>query len=170
MIIIDQKALRLYALVMLPVAIAAAWFVFRVDRASETGTARVPSGAVNVTVGGREFSAEVADTVPSRELGLGGRDSLCDSCAMLFRFDTPGNYGFWMKGMRFPLDLAWIRDGKIVHIERDIQADSPDIMYPGADVTEVLETNAGALAGARIGDRIEVGTVSERQKTVREDI
>lgn len=162
MIQIDQKALRLYALVMLPVAIAAAWFVFRSDRAPITGTAQVPVGKVSVMVDGREFLAEVADTVSLRELGLGGRDSLCSSCAMFFRFDTPGNYGFWMKGMRFPLDLAWIRDGEIVHVEQDVPEDSTRIMYPGKDATEVLETNAGALAGVRIGDRIEVRAVSER--------
>ncbi|NTV55642.1 MAG: DUF192 domain-containing protein [Candidatus Moranbacteria bacterium] len=162
MIRIDQKALRLYALVMLPVAIAAAWFVFRSDRTSTAGMVRVPTGKVSVMVDGREFSAEVADTPSSRELGLGGRDSLCASCAMLFRFDTPGNYGFCMKGMRFPLDLVWIREGIVVHVEQNVSADSVRTMYPGTDATEVLETNADALLGVRVGDRIEVGTVSER--------
>lgn len=149
---IDRNAFRLYAFFMLPVAIAAAWFVFRHSRESQRGIPHVSSRDVVVTVGDRTFLSEVADTPASRELGLGDRDSLCVDCAMLFRFETAGNYGFWMKGMRFPLDLAWIRDGRIVHIERDIPVDSPDIMYPGADVTDVLETNAGALSDVREGD------------------
>jgi uncharacterized protein len=155
---IDRNAFRLYAFIMLPVAIASAWFVFRHDHESQRGIPRVSSGGVFVTVGGQTFSTQVADTPESRELGLGDRDSLCVDCAMLFRFETAGNYGFWMKGMRFPIDIAWIRDGKIVHIERDIPADSPDIMYPGVDVTEVLETNAGALSDTDIGAGVIVGT------------
>jgi uncharacterized membrane protein (UPF0127 family) len=81
---------------------------------------------------------------------------------MLFRFDTPGNYGFWMKGMRFPLDLVWIREGIVVHVEQNVSADSIRTMYPGTDATEVLETNADALSGVLVGDRIEVGAASER--------
>ncbi|NTW15533.1 MAG: DUF192 domain-containing protein [Candidatus Moranbacteria bacterium] len=156
MIHIDRKALRLYALAMLPVVIAMAWFVLRSDHAPETGVVRVSPRTIRVAVGGREFSAEVADTPSSRELGLGNRDSLCDSCAMLFRFDMPGEYGFWMKGMRFPLDIAWIRDGRIVHIEREVSPEKERVMHPGTTATEVLETNAGALSESKEGDAIEI--------------
>jgi len=149
---IQPKTLRLYALVMLPVAIAAAWFVFRYEK--QPVTVPIAQGSVAVTVGGRTFSAEIADTPASRELGLGERDSLCANCAMLFRFDQPGKYGFWMKGMRFPLDLAWIRDGRTVFIEKNIQADSTEIMTPDTATIEVLETNAGALADVKIGDEV----------------
>ncbi|HWQ60242.1 MAG TPA: DUF192 domain-containing protein [Candidatus Fimivivens sp.] len=151
---VDSKALRVYALVMLPVVLAAAWFVFRYER--RPASVPIAPGGVAVTVGSRTFSAEVADTIASRKLGLGERDSLCASCTMLFRFDVPGKYGFWMKGMRFPLDIAWIRDGKIVFIEKNIPADSTAIMTPDVDATEVLETNAGALSDVVVGDEIAI--------------
>lgn len=149
---IDSKARRLYIIIMLPVMIVAAWFVFRYER--QPAAVPIAPGSVSVTIGGRTFSAEVADTSASRRLGLGNRDSLCADCAMLFRFGAPGRYGFWMKGMRFPLDIAWIQDGRIVHIERNVSPDHIDTMYPGADVTEVFETNAGALSGAKEGNRV----------------
>jgi len=157
----DRRAFRLYALAMLPVARAAAWFVFRHD-AHRNAAVPVPAGSAAVRIGERSFSVEIADTRKSREHGLADRDALCASCAMLFRFDAPGKYGFWMKGMRFPLDLAWIRDGKIVHIERDIPADSPAIMKPEGDATEVIETNAGALSDATIGDAVGTGVAPNR--------
>ena len=157
--VLDPKALRLYALVMLPVVIAAAWFVVRYEKSP--ATMPIAPGSIAAIVGGRTFSTEIADTEKSRELGLGYRDSLCTDCAMLFRFDVPGIYPFWMKGMRFPLDLAWIRDGKIVFIEKNIPADSTVIMTPDTTATEVLETNAGALSGVKIGDGIETGATSK---------
>lgn len=152
--IIDRKALRLYTLVMMPVVLAVVWFVFRYGRRP----AAVPTapGSVAIMVGGRTFSAEVAETPTSRELGLGERDSLCADCAMIFRFDKPNRYAFWMKGMRFPLDIAWIRDGKIVFIRKNVPADSPDIMMPDTAATGVIETNAGALSDVTMGDDVAV--------------
>jgi uncharacterized membrane protein (UPF0127 family) len=154
--ILDPKALRLYALVMFPVVIAAVWFVYQERHRSEPVPVSLPESSVAVSVGGKIFSAEIADTPATRELGLGLRDSLCTDCAMLFLFDQPGRYAFWMKGMKFPLDLAWIRDGKTVFIEKNIPADSTAIMTPDTDATEVLETNAGALLDVKVGDEITI--------------
>ncbi|NTW75842.1 MAG: DUF192 domain-containing protein [Candidatus Moranbacteria bacterium] len=154
--ILDQKALRLYALVMLPVVLAATWFVFWYEK--RLSSVPIAPGSIAVTIGGRTFSAEVADTIASRKLGLGERDSLCADCAMLFRFGQPGKYGFWMKGMRFPIDIAWIHDERIVHIERNVSPYHVGTMYPNAEVAEVLETNAGALSGVSIGDEAVIGS------------
>ena len=159
--ILDKKALGLYSLVMFPVVLAAAWFAYWQTYRPEPTPVSVPAGSAAVSVGGKIFSAEIADTPAIRELGLGLRDALCTDCAMLFLFDQPGRYAFWMKGMKFPLDLAWIRDGKIVFIEKNIPADSTEIMTPDIAVTEVLETNAGALFEVNIGDAIETGAVLE---------
>ncbi len=38
---------------------------------------------------------------------------------MLFLFDKPDYYPFWMKGMKFPLDILFIRGSTIVSIRRD---------------------------------------------------
>jgi uncharacterized membrane protein (UPF0127 family) len=146
-------AARIYAIVLLPVAVAIGVFFFlRNDRAEEYAP-DMPAGP-SVEVGGQVFSVEIANTPELRHLGLGERDSLPEDAGMLFLFDRPDTYGFWMKGMRFPIDIAWIYDGRIIHIERRVPADSVRTMYPGTPATMVLETNAGALDSINIGSEV----------------
>lgn len=119
-------------------------------------TYTAPEGP-RVRIGRAVFSVEVADTEPIRERGLGYRDTLCATCGMLFVFDHPDTYAFWMKGMRFPLDMLWIRDGSIVHIERSVDFHDQRAVYaPGQPADQVLELNAGACEqkGIREGDMV----------------
>ena len=43
-----------------------------------------------------------------RSQGLSGRPNLAAGTGMLFVFEQAGSYAFWMKDMRFPLDMVWI--------------------------------------------------------------
>jgi uncharacterized membrane protein (UPF0127 family) len=70
----------------------------------DTLTSKVPY----VIIAGVRLSVEVADTPAERGRGLSGREMLPENSGMLFVFDTPGRYGFWMYGMKFPLDIIWI--------------------------------------------------------------
>ena len=99
-------------------------------------TILMPKGALEV---------EMVDTPASRELGLSGRTKMGDDEGMLFVFDVPGRYGFWMKDMKFPLDIIWInQNGVIVNIERNLAPDSYPKAYTNqADASYVLEINAG---------------------------
>lgn len=56
----------------------------------------------------------MADTFELRALGLGGRDSLPTDRAMWFVFDDAAPRQFWMRRMRFPLDIVWVSDGYVV--------------------------------------------------------
>lgn len=103
---------------------------------------------------GKKFAIERADTEQAREKGLGGRESLCSSCAMLFVFPRSGNYGFWMKDMKFPLDIIWIYHGMVVHIERNIHPDSKEVFLPKKTADQVLEVNAGEAAMVSEGERL----------------
>lgn len=103
---------------------------------------------------GKEYALEIADSDDERSLGLGERDSLCGSCAMLFTFDRPGRYAFWMKGMRFPIDIVWLSGDEVVHVERNIPADSRAIYAPAASADRVLELNAGEAEELSLHDRI----------------
>lgn len=138
---------RTLTFIWIPVLVAIALF-FLERKSMDTG------GTPSVSVGGRSFSVEIADTPSARTRGLSGRDGLCEECAMLFRFDAPGAYGFWMPDMRFAVDIAWIRDGRIVHIERAVPSDFQGVLYPSSEATDVLETGAGALGGAGVGDEV----------------
>lgn len=102
-----------------------------------------------LTIGAHTLTVEVADTTFTRMRGLSNRESLLSGCGMLFVFPAKGRYGFWMKDMRFPLDLVWIADGSVVGVTANVP---PPIdrgvsgfrtYYPPAGVDQVLELNAG---------------------------
>ena len=74
-----------------------------------------------VTVGGVNLITSLATTPDAQSKGLAIRDSLNENEGMLFIFETPQKYSFWMKDMKFPIDIIWInQDGKIVHIEKNL--------------------------------------------------
>ena len=108
-----------------------------------------------VRVGSQTFTLEVASTVNERRQGLGGRAHLCDSCAMLFVFEATDTHAFWMKDMRFPLDIAWLSGDTVVWIERRIQPHSLATYRPETPSDRVLEFNAGAIDGVQRGDRVQ---------------
>lgn len=91
------------------------------------------------------FSVDIVDEGEDLERGLGGRVSICKTCGMLFLFDHADQYAFWMKDMRFPLDILWIRNGKIVHIEQNVDFhDQRRVYRPHQLADRVLEVNAGS--------------------------
>jgi uncharacterized membrane protein (UPF0127 family) len=66
----------------------------------------------NVRIGEKVIKAEVRDTDAGRSLGLSGKESLKANEGMLFIFDTPTTYGFWMKDMKFAIDIVWLDPNK----------------------------------------------------------
>ena len=73
----------------------------------------------DVQVGNSSFEVvEIAKTDAARAKGLGGRDYLPDSNAMLFIMGTPGPCTFWMKDTLVPLDAVFMdATGKILSIQ-----------------------------------------------------
>lgn len=103
---------------------------------------------------GHVWPIDIANTKALRSLGLGGRDSYPDGRGMLFLFDTPYPYGFWMKGMRFSLDIVFLSHGRIVFIERGIRPEDERIIVPPVPVDQVIEFNAGGAEDLSVGDRV----------------
>ena len=68
---------------------------------------------------------EIATSTQEQMLGLGGRDSLPDGTGMLFVYNKVGERVFWMKRMRIPIDIVWIRKNQIIHIEHRVPPPSP---------------------------------------------
>lgn len=109
------------------------------------------------------LKVEIADTQSKRSKGLGGRESLASDEGMLFMFDKPDRYPFWMKGLTFPLDFVWIRGEKVVDITQSVQppaqgqeTSSLPIYQPKEEVNRVLEVNAGTAErlNIKVGDII----------------
>lgn len=123
-------------------------------------TAEILDNAGNVKA---SFAIEVADTAEKRSKGLGYRDNLATNSGMLFIHDKPQKYTYWMKGMRFPIDIIWIRDNQIVDIIANIpipiEGQTDETLEKYAPITEanrVLELNAGEaeLNNIQKGDKI----------------
>lgn len=96
------------------------------------------------------LTVEQVRTVEEQRTGLAGRDSIPDGTGMLFTFDPAGPRRVWMAGMRFPIDIAWILDGRIIATDTLPVCTLPNVDdcprwdSPG-NVDALLETTAGAL-------------------------
>jgi uncharacterized protein len=95
-----------------------------------------------------QFEIEYARTEEEKSQGLSGKKQLANNTGMLFVYEQPGFYGFWMKDMNFPLDFVWILDNKVVDISKNVQPPKnsyiPKVM-PKNKVNKVLEINAGKI-------------------------
>jgi uncharacterized membrane protein (UPF0127 family) len=82
-----------------------------------------------LTIGSKKIAAEVADTATARQKGLSGRSCISQNEGMLFVFGQPGTYGFWMKDMKFPIDMIWISSAhNAVVVEENVLPST----YPGS--------------------------------------
>jgi len=100
---------------------------------------------------------EIANTPGTRAQGLSARQGLAEGTGMLFVFDEPGKYGFWMKDMNFAIDIVWIDEAsRVISVERNVLPETfPRVFYPNRAVKYVLELSAGATQRYRI----DIGTV-----------
>lgn len=129
------------------------------DGTTPPSTQEIPGSTAKIN--NKTISLIIADTSESRELGLGGRTSLGEDEAMLFVFDIPDRYEFWMKDMKIPIDIIWLDPAfKIVHIESNVSPETyPDTTFmPESEALYVLEMNAlfAQKNDLKIGDVIEV--------------
>lgn len=120
-----------------------------------------------ITLKNSVFNIEVADTSILMEKGLSGRPGLASNEGMLFEFSDSGKHEFWMKGMKFPIDIIWFNaDRQIVHIESSISPDTfPKTFTSEVDSQYVLEISAGQSSklGLKIGDQFDFVEKAERK-------
>lgn len=120
--------------------------------------------------------AEVADTPAVRQRGLMFRSSLGPNEGMLFVFDEPGSYPFWMQNCLFAIDIIWLdKDARVVWIAHSV----PPCRLPGCDppcgsfdcptyphegqALYVVEVVAGFAKrhGIKVGDRVTIEGLSQ---------
>lgn len=111
----------------------------------------------NANIKGHEFHLEIARTLDERKKGLSGKNSICDNCGMLFIFEKPEEYSFWMKDMKFSIDIIWIMNEKIVYIAQNIPYNYKESISPDVLADKVLEINGGISKklSLRIGDELD---------------
>lgn len=104
------------------------------------------NGRVLILPNGKRLNLEVRDDEIGRVQGLSGRSSLSESSAMLFVFDIESDrYCFWMKGMKFDIDILWLDSKKrIVDAKYAASPSSyPEEFCPKSAARYVLELPAG---------------------------
>lgn len=113
--------------------------------------------------GDARIRVEIAASALARARGLSYRDELPDGRGMLFAFGRAQRHAFWMKGMRFPIDIVWIREGEVVDVTPEVPPAEGAIdlrtYTPIVPADEVLELPAGYAEAHGIvpGTRITLG-------------
>lgn len=136
--------------------LAIAFFSSRITLPSEKG---------KLKVGKQEYEVEVVKDIISQARGLSGRKSLDSGAGMLFIFSDSSTRAFWMKDMNFPIDIVWIREGRVVGFVQDAPIPIknsanlvPPTFYSNEPADMVLEVPAGTVKkdGIILGDTIEL--------------
>src|SRR3989344_1145103 len=114
----------------------------------------------DLRIGDKQIKVELADTLPKQIQGLAGRDSICFDCGMVFVYDRPQFHLFTMQGMRFPLDMVFIDQGRIVEIREGLRypenGEAPLTIQSSVEAGMVLEVNEGFVYRNRlkVGDSV----------------
>ncbi|MCX6763042.1 MAG: DUF192 domain-containing protein [Candidatus Moranbacteria bacterium] len=87
--------------------------------------------------------AEVVKTETRIEKGLAGRASLPAGRGMLFEMPDQDTQHFWMKDMRFAIDIIWIENNRVIGCEKNISPGDPRIFTSPGDARYVLEVPEG---------------------------
>jgi uncharacterized membrane protein (UPF0127 family) len=91
---------------------------------------------------------DIAITDKQLQDGLAIKNSLKENEGMLFFLGEPRKASFWMKDMKFPIDIIWLNESfSIVHIEHELQPCesifSCKSYKPNSEALYVFETIAG---------------------------
>jgi uncharacterized protein len=102
---------------------------------------------------------DIAITDKQLQDGLAIKNSLKENEGMLFFLGEPRKASFWMKDMKFPIDIIWLNESfSIIHIEHELQPCESILSCksykPNSDALYVLETMAGFTNkhNSKIGD------------------
>lgn len=158
-----KKVLIFYALLVIVIVI------FAITRGANLLNINFGGGSgnknVTATVGGKTYKLLLAKTDSEKQKGLSGRNNLASDSGMLFIFKDKDIYPFWMRDMKFPIDIIWIDDNKVVDFIENAPAapsgQSPAnlvIYKPDAKANYVLEINAQEISKNKIkvGDNVEL--------------
>lgn len=115
-----------------------------------------------VIVDNYKILVDIALTDKQVQDGLSIKNSLNENEGMLFFLGEPRKASFWMKNMKFPIDIIWLNETfSIVHIEQELQP-CESVFYcksykPNSEALYVLETIDGFSKkhDLQIGDYID---------------
>ncbi len=165
---------KFFLLLILLCVVAAIFFVVRYEAVIDFFVARELPRAT-VLINDNRINVEIAASELERAKGLSGRDGLGADEGMLFLFEKPEVYTFWMKDMKFSIDIIWILDGVVVDYDTFVPVPGQDVSLsdlkryaPDTRINAVLEVNAGYVEeyDIEIGDRVNVIYSEEEAKLI----
>lgn len=109
------------------------------------GSAAHAADRLPLVIGNQTIRVEVADTPQQRQRGLMGRTHLPADSGMLFVFDAPGRYCFWMHDTPLPLSIAFIDAAGRIADFADMPPRSDALHCPGTEVRYALEISRGSF-------------------------
>lgn len=87
----------------------------------------------------------IADEPNEQIAGLSGWQKLEDDHGMLFIFPDVQKRLFWMRDMKFPIDIVWIQNNRVTGVTKNVLPPHDDIVpeaWSPTPVTTVLEVPA----------------------------
>ena len=152
-----DKMIRLGAGVI--VLILLIWLIARPDDSIPPGSARLKF------TDGTIVTAGLARTVEEMTQGLSGRESLAETEGLLFIYTSDEQPSFWMKDMKFSIDILWIHGETVVGFEENLQPEEPakTLYTPEKLVNRVLEVPSGFVYAHQIkaGDTLDIDVSSK---------
>ena len=99
------------------------------------------------TIWKNKFNLYVADTEKKITEGLSVFRTIKNSEWMIFIFLQEWNYWFWMKDMKFDIDLLWIdKNWKIIWYINNFKKETyPEIFFSQKNIKYVIELNSQAI-------------------------
>jgi uncharacterized membrane protein (UPF0127 family) len=140
-----SKRLVVYAVIAVCIAALGAAFVWQTVPTQIQLPQQSQNGLRTIMLDGQTIRVSIADTDAARQLGLGGRAGLAPDEGMLFIFPQDGVYSFWMKDMRFSIDMIWLSSGgAVTYMAQNVSPDTyPKAFGPNTPARYVLELPAG---------------------------
>lgn len=138
-----KLSLLSFVLLLALVSFGAGYTIFADDTDKETQKSSVVLTLKDGSNRDVKFDLESVSSVEDQRQGLSGRSGLDDKSGMIFLYDTAAERCFWMKDMKFAIDIIWLDAGKkITRIERSLSPDTYPTTYC-ASAKYVVELPAG---------------------------
>jgi uncharacterized membrane protein (UPF0127 family) len=140
--------MKIFAFILSLVIILAAILILINNQIPKTPTAEI---------NGHVFSLYLAKTSQEQEVGLSKFTRINNNQGMLFIFQRKDYFSFWMKGMKFPIDIIFINGCKIVDIFQNVPVPTSNTFSTYTTrqkADKVIEINAGLTKeyGIKAGD------------------
>ena len=132
-----------------PLAIALATIVAIASSDTFADTSTQPEGnpqtglpTITLKVGNQSVHADIANTEPTRQVGLMFRQKMAKQDGMLFVFPEIGYHAMWMRNTLIPLSVAYMDERGVILSTHEMQALSDVAHQAAGPARYALEMNA----------------------------